>query len=85
MPDEIELAQEREMQDRERALQADARRRAAEQPAPAGAIGLCIECRDVLVEEARIKHGFTTCAACARELERIRTSDRRAYPRGSRA
>lgn len=79
MPDEIELAQQREQEDRERALQADAERRRRENPAPRGAIGLCMECREVLVEEGRIRLGLDTCAACARELEERKQYMRRVY------
>lgn len=79
MPDDIERAQEREQQDRERALQADAERRAREQPAPRRAIGLCRLGCGYMVEEPRIRLGLETCAACAREAEEQRQRDARRY------
>lgn len=79
MADDIERAQEREQQDRERALQADAKRRAAENPTPRRAIGLCRAGCGYMVEEGRIRLGLETCAACAHEAAEERARDARRF------
>lgn len=81
MADDIERAQEREQEDRERALKADALRRAAEHPTPRGAIGICRNGCGYMVEEPRIRLGLETCADCARELEAARNRNARLYRR----
>lgn len=79
MADDIERAQEREQQDRERALQADAQRRERENPTPRRAIGLCRAGCGYMVEEPRIRLGLETCADCAREAEAARSRDARRF------
>lgn len=81
MADDIERAQQREQEDRERALQADAQRRAREQPAPRRAIGLCRAGCGFMVEEGRIRLGLETCSACAHEAAAERERDARRFRR----
>lgn len=82
MADDIDLANEHAEMHRQHALDADRARRLRENRLPTGAIGLCIECRTVLVEECRIRHGLQTCAECARELEAQKAADLRRFGPG---
>lgn len=81
MGDDIERAQQREQEDRERALQADAARRARENPTPTRAIGLCRAGCGYMVEEPRIRLGLETCASCAREAAEAKAARDRTYRR----
>ena len=81
MGDDIERAQQREHEDRERALQADAARRARENPTPKGAIGLCRAGCGYMVEEGRIRLGLETCASCAHEAAAAKAARDRTFRR----
>jgi hypothetical protein len=89
MADDIDLANEHAEMHRQHALDADRARRERENKLPTGAVGLCVECRTVLVEEPRIRLGLQTCAECARELDAQRAADLRRFgpgrPGGRRA
>lgn len=89
MADDIDLANDHAEMHRQHALDADAARRARECKLPTGAVGLCVDCRTVMVEEARIRWGLQNCAECARDAEEQAAADLRRFgpgrPGGRRA
>lgn len=78
--DDMDMAQQREHEDRERALAADAERRKRARPVITGAIALCVDKCGRMVEEKRIAHGYNTCADCAHIAELDRNAAARRGP-----